>query len=99
VVDKLFEIGIAQGAGIFFFLFVALGVVFYMQNKSIMKQNDSRESRYISTIDKLADSLSKVESVNQNIMELRQDFQKASERQESMIGRLLDRVPVKGGSR
>lgn len=97
MVEKLFEIGLAKGASIFFFLFIALGVLFWVFMKSIMKENNIRENRYISTIDKLADSLSKVETVNQNIAELRQDFQKTAERQESMIGRVLDRLPVKGG--
>lgn len=92
MIDKLFEVGIAQGAGIFFFLFVALGVVFWTQNKSIMKQNENREKRYIDTIDRLADSLGNVETVNQSIVELRKDIH----RQENMLGRVLDRLPVKG---
>lgn len=95
MVKEIFKIGIAQGAGVFFFLFVALGVVFWTQNKSIMKQNENRENRYIGTIDKLADSLTKVESVHTSVVEMRKDITESNNRQESMIGRVLDRLPAK----
>src|SRR5690625_1001350 len=96
VVDKLFEIGVAQGLGIFFFLFVVVGVAFWLQNKSIMQQNDTREKRYIGTIDKLADSFREVAAVNQNVSELRKELKHTADRQDRMLGRVLDRLPVKG---
>jgi len=96
VIDKLFDIGIAEGASIFFFLFVALGVVFWIQNKSIMKQNDNREGRYIATIDKLAESFKEVAAVNQNVVEMRKELAERNNRQDQMLGRILDRLPAKG---
>lgn len=91
MINELFELGTARGLSIFFFLFVLLAAGFWLFIRSVMKENNNREGRYISTIDKLADSLGNVETVNQNIAELRKDIQ----RQESMIGRVLDRLPVK----
>lgn len=95
MVDKLFELGVAQGLGIFFFLFVAVGAAFVFQNKTIMKQNDSREARYIATIDKLAESFQEVASVNQNVAEMRKELSERNSRQDQMLGRILDRLPVK----
>lgn len=89
MVDSLFTVGTKLGLGIFFFLFVVLGAMFWLQNKSIMKENLQRENRYISTIDKLAD----VHDVKMEITELRKDVNEGNERQEQMIGRVLDRLP------
>jgi nicotinamide riboside transporter PnuC len=95
MVNELFKIGVAQQMGIFFFLFVVVGVLLWLLIRSIMKQNESRENRYIGTIDKLADSLTKVESVHASIVEMRKDITESNARQESMIGRVLDRLPAK----
>jgi hypothetical protein len=84
MVNELFKIGVAQQMGIFFFLFVVLGVLLWLLIRSIMRQNESRENRYIGTIDKLA-----------GIMEMRKDITESNNRQESMIGRVLDRLPAK----
>jgi len=61
----------------------------------IMQQNDKREARYISTIDKLADSFKEVATVNQNVAEMRKDITERNNRQDQMLGRILDRLPVK----
>ncbi|MCM3632920.1 BhlA/UviB family holin-like peptide [Paenibacillus camelliae] len=95
MVDKLFEVGVAQGLGIFFFLFIAVGAAFWLQNKTIMKQNDNREARYIATIDKLAESFQEVASVNQNVAEMRKELSERNNRQDQMLGRILDRLPIK----
>ncbi|HIW33133.1 MAG TPA: hypothetical protein IAA29_10140 [Candidatus Paenibacillus intestinavium] len=91
MVESLFEVGSKQGAGVFFFLFVALAAVCYILIKMIMKQNENRETRYISTIDKLADSFKDVATVNTNVNELRKDISE----QKQMLGRVLDRLPTK----
>jgi hypothetical protein len=93
LVNELF--GVAQQMGIFFFLFVVLGVLLWFLIRSIMKQNESGENRYIGTIDKLTDSLTKVESVHASIVEMRKDIKESNAHQESMIGRVLDRLPSK----
>lgn len=95
MVENLFEIGSKQNAGLFFFLFVALAAICWILIKMIMKQNENRETRYISTIDKLADSFKEVAAVNQNVSELRKDVTDRMSRQDVMLGRVLDRLPVK----
>jgi cbb3-type cytochrome oxidase subunit 3 len=95
MINAIFKIGIAQQMGVFFFLFIVLGALFWMLIRSIMKQNNERENRYIATIDKLADSLTKVESIQLSIVEMRKDITESNNRQESMIGRVLDRLPAK----
>jgi hypothetical protein len=97
VLEKLLDIGVKQGAGVFFVLLVVVGAGFWIQNKTFMKQNNEREGRYISTIDKLADSFKEVAAVNQAVAELRKDFKDATDRQDRMLGRVLDRLPAKGG--
>lgn len=91
MLEKLFDEGSKQNAGIFFFLFIVLGAVCWLLIKMIMNQNEVREKRYISTIDKLADSFKDVASVNSNVSELRKDIHE----QKQMLGRVLDRLPTK----
>lgn len=88
--DKLAEIGLEKGQGIFFFLFIALGVLFWLLVRSIMGTNNKREERYINTIDKLAE----VHDIKGAVEELRKDVNAANERQEKMLGRVLDRLPA-----
>jgi hypothetical protein len=85
VLDKLFSLGLEKGEGVFFFLFIALGATFFFYNRSIMKTNNLREERYINTIDKLAE----IHDIKNDI----QEIHKANTRQESMLGRVLDRLP------
>jgi hypothetical protein len=85
VLDKLFSLGLEKGEGIFFFLFLALAATFFFYNRSIMKTNNLREERYINTIDKLAE----IHDIKNDI----QEIHKANVRQESMLGRVLDRLP------
>ena len=95
MVDKLFEEGSKANAGIFFFLFVALAAVCWFLIKLIMNQNEVREKRYIATIDKLADSFKEVATVNTNVAELRKESTERANRQDQMLGRILDRLPIK----
>jgi hypothetical protein len=85
VLDKLFSLGLEKGEGVFFFLFIVLGATFFFYNRSIMKTNNLREERYINTIDKLAE----IHDIKNDI----QEIHKANTRQESMLGRVLDRLP------
>jgi hypothetical protein len=96
VIEKLFEIGIAQGAGIFFILLVVVGAGFWVQNRSFMKQNNEREKRYIDTIDKLADSFKEVAAVNSNVAELRKELKDRADRHDQKLEKVLDRLAVKG---
>ena len=92
MVEQLFKIGIAQGLSIFFFLFVAVGALLWLFVRKVMDDNNSREKRYIDTIDTLAASLSKVEEVKTCVNEARKDIEETK----NMIGRVLDRLPAKG---
>lgn len=104
MIEKLFEVGLTLEQGIFFFLFIfSLGISYALvwwimrrgeqREKNQSTENNARELRYIGTIDKLAISLSRVDKVDQNVSEMRKDLHESNERQEKMIGRLLDKIP------
>jgi len=95
VLEWLFEIGIIQGLSIFFFLFVVLGFLFWRFISSVMAQNNEREQRYIDTIDNLAQSLCEVKEVKLTVEEMRKEMIASNERQENMIGKVLDKLPAK----
>lgn len=92
--EWLIEAGITQGQGIFFFLFIALGILFWRLLVKVMAENNKREERYINTIDTLAESLCEVKEVKTTVDEIRRDLSESNERQEKMLGRLLDRLPA-----
>lgn len=95
MLEWLFEIGIIQGLSIFFFLFVVLGFLFWRFISSVMAQNNEREQRYIDTIDNLAQSLCEVKEVKLTVEEMRKEMIASNERQENMIGKVLDKLPAK----
>lgn len=95
--EMLFEIGLAQGLGIFFFLFVGIAGLFWHFVKKVMDENQRREQRYIDTIDNLSKSLNGVESLTACINEFRHDNEKEHEETQKMLGRVLDRLPPSGG--
>ena len=92
MVEQLFSIGIAQGLGIFFFLFIVVAAMLGKFVDKTMEKNDQREKRYIDTIDTLAASFNKVEDVITCVNEARKDIEESKR----MIGRVLDRLPAKG---
>ena len=100
--DWLAKIGIEKGQGIFFFLFIAVCLVVVWLYKSsqksndklvekVMSANDEREQRYLGTIDKLAE----VHDIKSELHEFRTEVREANDRQERMLGRVLDRLPTK----
>ena len=96
--EQLFEIGLAEGAGVFFFLFIALGSITYIFVRYVLKANQEREVRYISTIDQLADKLSDsydVKGLKKCVEELRQENRAEHDDTQSMLGRVLDRLPAR----
>ncbi len=91
MVEQLFSIGMAQGLGIFFFLFVAAAILFWRFTCRVMDDNNKREQRYIDTIDTLATSLGEMGEVKTCINEARKDIEETK----GLIGKVLDRLPVK----
>jgi len=93
--EKLWEIGIEQGLGIFFFLFIAACAVFsYVVNRfwnfiqSVMQENENREQRYLKTIDATAVQLGDiVKELHHNVNELRVDVSETKK----LVGRIVGR--------
>lgn len=95
VVDKAFSVS----DSIFLVLLIglAIGMWWLIQwilktNKWILKTNNERESRYIQTIDRLA----QVEGLKNDIAVLRKEVRDGHDEQKKMLGRVLDRLPVRG---
>lgn len=104
--NELWEMGVTQGLGVFFFLFLGLCAFFFWffkeskkENKElvnrVMQENLAREQRYIDTIDKLSDSDENLKQIKTEVGQIRKELEEGHKRQESMIGRVLDRLPVK----
>lgn len=84
--DTAFKAAWSQGA--WAVLFVTLLVW-------VLKENNKREQRLIGVVETQACALIKVNNVETGIKEMRKDLDEASSRQESMIGRVLDRLPAR----
>ncbi len=97
MLEWVLETGLAQGLGIFFVLFVLVGYFFWKFINKVMEQNNQRESRYIDTIDHLSKSFAGIESLSACIEELRHETAKEHDETKRMLGRVLDRLPAKGG--
>ena len=94
MIEELFQIGIAQGLGVFFFLFVALGALFWSTIRWVMAENRKREQRYLDTIDGLTEAVGDVRGLKGCLNELRNENKIAHTETKSMIGRVLDRLPI-----
>lgn len=85
IIEKLFT----TSDSVFLVLLVGLALGMWWLIRWILKTNNERESRYIDTIDRLA----QVDGLRSDIAELRKDVTEGNKRQESMIGRILDKLP------
>lgn len=63
----------------------------------VLKQNDRREQRLINVVDTQATALKKVDEIKTCVDEMRKDVAESSRRQESMIGRVLDKMSATKG--
>lgn len=88
VVDKAFSVS----DSIFLVLLIGVGIGMWWLIRWILKTNNERESRYIQTIDRLA----QVDVLRNDIATLRKEVKDGNDEQKRMLGRVLDRLPVKG---
>lgn len=88
IVDKAFSVS----DSIFLVLLVGVGIGMWWLIRWILKTNNERESRYIQTIDRLA----QVDVLRNDIATLRKEVKDGNDEQKRMLGRVLDRLPVKG---
>lgn len=88
VVDKAFSVS----DSIFLVLLIGLAIGMWWLIRWILKTNNERESRYIQTIDRLA----QVEGLKNDIAVLRKEVRDGHDEQKKMLGRVLDRLPVRG---
>lgn len=88
VVDKAFSVS----DSIFLVLLIGLAIGMWWLIRWILKTNNERESRYIQTIDRLA----QVEGLKNDIALLRKEVRDGYDEQKKMLGRVLDRLPVRG---
>lgn len=88
VVDKAFSVS----DSIFLVLLIGLAIGMWWLIRWILKTNNERESRYIQTIDRLA----QVEGLKNDIALLRKEVRDGHDEQKKMLGRVLDRLPVRG---
>lgn len=85
-----------------FLLITVIGLVkwilqkFEEREKVSQAENNEREKRYIGTIDTLASGLNNIKEVKACVDEMRKDVAESNRRQETMIGRVLDKLPAKG---
>lgn len=89
VIEKAFSVS----DSIFLVLLIGLAIGMWWIIRWILKTNNEREARYITTIDRLA----QVEGLKNDVAELRKEVRDSNEEQKRMLGRVLDRLPVKGG--
>jgi len=93
IFGELLEVGLNENMGIFFFLFVALGALFFMVVRWVVQQNKEREDMAAQREREHVHLIKELSSSLQHIEELRKENRQAHERQESMLGRVLDRLP------
>ena len=67
----LWKIGIAEGFGIFFLLFLVVTYLLWKFVQEVMKENQDREMRYIDNIDRLSKALVSMERMTQCLVEMR----------------------------
>ena len=104
LINMIWQQGIKEGMGIFFFLFVVILalVACYIRDtlksykdmvRSVLETNNSRENRYISTIETLTSSLANVEEVHREVEELRKENDRAHSGTQEMLKVALNRLP------
>ena len=74
--SQLWDIGLAEGLGIFFFLFLGLSVISWKIINRFISRMESCEDRYLSTIAKLSETLSGHEDIITGVCDARADIAK-----------------------
>lgn len=103
VYEKLFEIGLVEGLGIFFLLFVSLALITFCIIREVWKDNKEREKVHLQIIQDLSETVGEVRGVKACFTELRtqvlrnhDDFMNHMSREHTdikgMIGRILDNL-------
>ena len=92
--SELWEVGVTQGLGIFFFLFLVVAYLFWQFVRWVINTNQEREMRYLKTINDLTETVKTINSIEMRVIEMRQENKERADLTNSMIGRLLDRLGV-----
>lgn len=85
--EDLFQAALQNG------IWTALFVTLFVW---VLKENNKREQRLIGVVEKQSEALTAANETKMCIVELRKDMDDSHKRQETLLGRLLDRPAVKG---
>ena len=86
------EKALSLSDSVYLVLLIGLATGTWWLIRWILKKNDERETRYIQTIDRLA----QVEGIKTEISALRKEVKDNHDDTKKMLGRVLDRLPAKG---
>jgi len=85
----VWEIGVAEGFGVFFLLFLGAVYLFWRFVQRVMQENQDREMRYLENIEKLSSAVSSIEKITQCLVEMRAE---QKERHDLMIELLTGQI-------